>query len=492
MTDDSELTQTHGRTEAGSPAQGWLRLVVVSGPEVGRRYLVEGTATLGRSTRSTIVIPDPYVSRQQACIERSPDGTAFLVDVSARGTTLLNGTKHTRGALWFGDKVQIGNTTILVTPHDATEGLKLEQDRIQALGYLSAGIAHDFNNMLGVIQSTLAYLRELDSETPLGDEEVVECLSDVAAAAQRSGQLVERILSFARKEKESHELIDFGEVVSDVLHLAARGFSKTIRLEHDIGRELWVRGARAQLAQLMMNLCINARDAMPAGGVLRVQARAEEGDVRLVVEDTGVGMDEDTRERIFERFFTTKDEAGSGLGLATVVEVARWHGGAVSVVSQPGKGTIFDVRLPYVNPARAKREVRTIATPSRLDPRRPGRILIVDDDPMVRRSMGRLLRQWGHEAIEVGDPRRAAKTYAAKRPDLVLLDLDMPGMDGRETWQELRATDPDVAVAFVSGHSSSDWETRLMSEGALGFLQKPFEAKDLRDFVQTVLTTAPR
>lgn len=488
--DEAERTQVDGRVEARTPAQGPLRLVVVSGPEVGRRYLVEGVATLGRSSRCTIVIADPYVSREQARIERDPDGTAFLLDVSRRETTRVNGDRHPRGPLWFGDKIELGNTTLLVTPPDATEEILLEQDRIQALGYLSAGVAHDFNNMLGVIQSTLAYLDELDPSTPLGEPTVAECLDDVATAVRRSTQLVGRILSFARKENESHELLDLGEVVSDVLKLTSRGLPKHIEVRREVGRELWVRGARAQLSQLMMNLLINARDAMPSGGVLKVSARVIGGDVCLVVEDTGVGMDEATRARIFERYFTTKEQSGSGLGLTTVVEVARWHGGTVSVESAPGEGARFEVRLPYANP-RPAREVRTIATPVPRPRSARGRILVADGDAMVRRSMARLLRQWGYEVVEVGDPERVVATYADAKPDLVLLELDLPAADGREVWAALQRADGAARVAFVSGRSAGDWEDRLVRRGALGMLQKPFDAPALRAFVEMALRLRP-
>lgn len=440
---------------------------------------------MGRSSRLAIVLTDPYVSRRQAQIVRHPDDTAFLVDLSKRATTTVNGEAHERGALWFGDKIQMGNTTLLVTPQDATEGLKLEQDRIQALGYLTSGIAHDFNNMLGVILSTLSYLRALPEDTTLGSDDVLECLDDVFRAGERSAQLVQRILLFARREKESHEELDLGELCREVLALAGRGFPKNIVIESTIGEGLWVRGARAQLAQLVMNLCINARDAMPLGGVLRVDADAQDSDVRLLVSDSGVGMSEETRSRIFERFFTTKDRDGTGLGLATVVEVARWHGGVVNVMSELGEGTSFEVRLPLRDPKRTRAN-----SPTKMIDRRTstGRILIIDDDPMVRRSLVRLLQQWGHETIDVGDPREAVAIYQEKMPDLVLLDLDMPGMDGHETWYDLRAADPDVAVAFVSGHSAADWERRLLAEGALGFLQKPFEVSELKDFVRTALT----
>ena len=251
-----------------------------------------------------------------------------------------------------------------------------------------------------------------------------------------------------------------------------------------------------------MNLCLNARDAMPRGGVLRVSAsaitpgseplpeplNAEVTHLVLCVEDTGVGMDEATRARIFEAFFTTKREgAGFGLGLATVKEVVAFHGGQIRIESEEGKGTRFLVYLPLHEAGHEPRKV-TGAHETQL-PSSRGLILLVDDEEVVRRSFARLLRQAGHNVVEAADGVKAVELYrqAFPRPNLVILDLDMPVLSGEETQDRLLRLDPNVRILFVSGHDEPTRESAVHARGALGFLRKPCKVQVLLGAVSEAL-----
>jgi CheY-like chemotaxis protein len=234
-----------------------------------------------------------------------------------------------------------------------------------------------------------------------------------------------------------------------------------------------------------MNLCLNARDAMPNGGTLRFLARRvdEHGaehsrhGISLSIEDTGFGMDDATRAKIFEPFFSTKSSgAGFGLGLATAKELIEFHADRIDVESARGRGTRFSVLLP--NSQGVPRH-RSTDRPAAFNDngRIKGLVLLVDDEAVVRRALGRLLRQAGHEVLEANGGPRALELYATstRRPDLVVLDLDMPELSGEQTQEKLLALDPKARILIVSGHDEPQRETAVHIQGALGFLRKPCE-----------------
>lgn len=471
--------------------RGSIRLIVVSGESLGQRFLVGEGASLGRSSSCTVLIRDPRVSRLQAKLETDEDGRLVLVDSSGKGTTRINGDVVERHRLRFGDRIQVGHTMLVVAPQTEDEREELEQDRLQAIGYLSSGIAHDFNNMLGVVIASLSFLESSDASTAIGDTMIQQCMEDIREAAERSSDLVKRMLVFARQQDDVSEMCNMALICQDVLRLAQRGFPSRIRIESAIEPGLWVFGSRSQLVQMVLNLCINARDAMPEGGVLRISAERDRQfpSIRLTIEDTGIGMDDETKDRIFDRFFTTKEQKGTGLGLTLVSEVVRWHGGRIAVESDKGRGTRFTVHLPYRSPDLAESKgLTTMATPTPAGTSF-GKILIVDDDPMVLRATSRLLQQAGHTTLLASDGLEAVHVYtqSTPRPDLVLLDLDMRGLDGEETWLQLRRADPAVRVIFVSGYTRKAAADRLVREGALAFVHKPFDAARLRVLLRDVL-----
>lgn len=468
---------------------GPARLIAIAGSQTGRKFKIGDHSLIGRGTDAAVTLEDPEVSRNHARISKSELGAYLLEDLGSKNGTQVNGLPITRHLLSFGDKIQIGpRVMLLFAPFDPLEDQLLQRQRLEALGRVGAGVAHDLNNMLGAISASIDYLSKLSGDRTLSHEEVKECLEDIGLAAVQASELTRGILKFARGRAQAHGPVDLSGLCSDVMRLIRHTFDRAIQIESAIHAGLSVFGDQAELHQVLMNLCLNARDAMPQGGTLRVSARALGRDAEgtpeplnaavphlvLCVEDTGVGMDDATRERVFEAFFTTKREgAGVGLGLATVKEVVVFHGGQIRIESEQGKGTRFLVYLP-VHPNQPQTSPVTGAHEVQLFSSR-GSILLVDDEEVVRRSFARLLRQAGHVVMEAADGAKALEAYARAnpRPNLVILDLDMPILTGEETQERLLKLDPAVRILFVSGHDEPNREAAVHERGALGFLRKP-------------------
>ncbi|HEY8430343.1 MAG TPA: response regulator [Sandaracinaceae bacterium] len=503
--DERTLTGTMLPSPRGRAA---ARLIVLSGHHTGMRYpLVGGAVVLGRSDDCDLQLDDPKVSRVHARLVRQ--GEQWLIeDLGSRNGTLVNGERLTeRRALSFGDRVQLSPDTMLVfAREDPLEDRLLHRQKMEVIGQLAAGIAHDFNNLLNVIAAGVAHLGGLPPGTTLGDPDVRECVEDVRAAAKRASELTARLLTIARREDggraKPRQRVNVSALGEEVLALVRRTFDRRIRIASRIEPGLTVVGDYAALHQALMNLCINARDAMPSGGQLTLTVEpvrdpdtgSNVREIAVVVKDTGVGMDEPTLARVFEPFFTTKAKGtGSGLGLATVYEVVTSHGGVIEVESNRGEGSTFTLMLPAAPaesagpPARARRPAT--ATADELPRRgRPARVLIVDDEELVRRSLGRLVRAAGYEVLFAADGAQALRVYAAdRRPDVVLLDLDMPNLSGAETLARLKRMDPGARVVLVSGYYDENRKRHLLARGALDFIAKPVEPGRLRDSIRTAL-----
>lgn len=517
-TSTGELTSRMGvvgGAVAPSPKGGGPpRLVVLMGQEPGRRFSLDsGHVIVGRSEECDIQLDDTKVSRKHARVARREDGAWYVEDLGSRNGTLVNGERMDLGLLKIGDRLQLsGETLLLFTRQDPLEDLLLHRQQMEVIGQLAAGIAHDFNNLLNVISTSTAHLDTLDPSTPLGEQEVQECRQDIAEAAERAAELTARLLTIARRREQHKEnryrAVDISSLCGDVLQLVRRTFDRSVQVRSEIDPGLAVEGDPGALHQLLMNLCINARDAMPEGGTLEVLARLDADptpsatspwspgpQVVLEVRDTGVGMDEKTRARVFEPFFTTKESgAGSGLGLATVYEVATAHGGGVEVDSAIGVGSCFRVRLPSrvsrpVDQKQTKRKRKLTTWDGQGNDRKHGRVLVVDDQELVRRSLGRLVKSSGHEVLFASDGREALEVYASAdpKPDVVLLDLDMPHLSGAEALEELKRMDPDSRVVLISGYYDDTRKQRMLALGASDFLAKPVDAKKLRDAIHIAL-----
>ena len=493
MAQQRQRSITQERAVSGGPA----RLIVIEGPQAGQKFKIDGEVVLGRAIDSTIVLEDAEVSRSHARITRNPVGAYLIEDLNSRNGTLVNGVPVTRQFLAFGDQIQVGpRVLILFAPFDPIEDQLLQRQRLEALGRVGAGVAHDLNNMLGAISASVDFLGRLPANRLVGAEEVRVSVADIRTALAQASELARGILKFARGRSRGHALVDISLLCQEVIRLARHTFDRAIVIEQDIDPNLVVSGDQADLHQVIMNLCLNARDAMPNGGTLRVRATVVHAEpdnrplVAICIEDTGNGMDEATRARIFEPFFTTKPEgAGFGLGLSTAREVIAMHGGQIQVESTPGKGTSFFLYLPAS--AGQPMPVRITGGHRELRPHDDTKatILLVDDEEVVRRSTARLLRQAGHEVLEAPGGREAAEIYrtAERRPDLVILDLDMPHLNGEQTQRLISSIDPKARILFMSGHDDFFRESSTSIGNAVGYLRKPCNVTLLLSTVNDVI-----
>ncbi|MFO0682201.1 MAG: response regulator [Sandaracinus sp.] len=496
------------RAAAAGTARGrqgpTARLVVLSGPHPGRRYPLDEVSTLGREPGSTVPLEDGVASRRHARLARLPDGNWEITDLGSRNGTVVNGKRVRREPIRFGDRIQIGQTVYLFSHVDPLEERILHRQKLEAIGRLGAGIAHDINNILGGILMNAEFLSSLDGTRPLKDDEVVESLRDLRAAAALGADLTRRILVLARRGSGEHQQIDLSQLVLEAISLARRTFARAIRVEEDVAPAIHVRGDRTHLHQMMMNLLLNARDALPEGGTITVslqpatQADVSTGDVAvagkhvaIVVADNGVGMDAATKARVFEPFFTTKSsDGGSGLGLSTVLDVMTAHGGTVLCESEPGQGTKFRAVLPALV-AIAREESKTPLATLRMPQTKPEKytILVVDDEPLSRRSIARLMTREGHEVLTAADGKEAVAFFRPGGPqiDLVLMDLDMPELDGQGAQREMARTHPQVPVVILTGFVEDSRRQELIDAGVQSVLVKPCSTEMLRGAIASAI-----
>ena len=501
--DPSEVTRRHVFSQKGlSEKQEQARIVVLAGNLAGDKYAINTELTFGRGDSADVKIDDTLVSRMHTRIFQHENGAYLIEDLDSRNGTQVNGMAVVRQVLTYGDRVQIGSCLLLFAHHDPMEEQVAQRRKLEAIGRLGTGVAHDFNNLLGAVRASIDFLNGLPGETKVSETDVREAFNDIRTAAAAATEMTSRLLGFAREIERSHTEVDLSELCHHVVQLARHTFHRGISIEAQIDRGLKVTGDRGQLHQLLMNLLINARDAMPNGGKLKLSAKkADQLDLEkaplnplvahalVTVEDTGIGMDDATRERAFDPFFTTKGaQVGAGLGLAAVYEIAKAHNGHITLHSVPGRGSQFQVVFPLTS------ERPMVPTEPSLPairlPRTQLLIMLVDDEDIVRRSAGRVVRQSGHRVIFAQSGEEALRIYSETqpRPDLVLMDLNMPGMTGDEAFKELREVDPEAPVVFVSGYWDRDLERELRSLGALGFVQKPYEAATLRDAIVQAMT----
>jgi nitrogen-specific signal transduction histidine kinase len=391
--------------------------------------------------------------------------------------------------LRFGDRIGLGSRVrLLFTQNDPQAEQLLQRQRLELLGRLAAGVAHDLNNTLCVALASADYLSRLDERERAGAE-ARECLDDLRLALTQAAQLTPRLLELAKSEPQRGGVVDVARLCQEAAALARRSFGASVSVSCAAERGLSVQGSAVELHQVLMNLCVNARDAMGQGGKLVISARAERRPgahdaVVIVVEDNGVGMDEPTRARIFEAFFTTKrgpeHAGGVGLGLATVKEVVQKHGGEIAVQSQVGKGTTFSVRLPALTQPRRRPTVASMPG-VREQPQRPETILVVDDDATLRRAMARVLRAAGFAIETAQNGAEALVRCRTMSPSLVALDEDLPDMPGSEVRQQLRGADPEIRILRMSGNPG-------LVPGRV-VLAKPWTTEGLLEAVENALRT---
>jgi signal transduction histidine kinase/ActR/RegA family two-component response regulator len=377
--------------------------------------------------------------------------------------------------------------------------------KMEAVGQLAGGIAHDFNNLLTTIQG---YAQLLALRLP---EEFREMpgLKEIVMASERAAALTRQLLSFSRRDTGKTGPVDVNTVISDTMKLVSRMLGEKVTVEFDLLSALpLILGDAQQLSQVIMNLAINARDAMPEGGKLtiRTQEFSVEGPLAkrfsmpgiercqvIEVSDTGVGMDAETKERIFEPFFTTKDAGqGTGLGLSIVFSVVRRHGGFLEVSSQPGRGTMFSVFLPSREPYEEEESAeRTLdETPAA---HADETILIVEDDESVRTMISEVLESQGYNVVAVTNGREALEELKQGDDDisLIMTDIVMPEMNGLEMWDHLVQENYGMPVIVMSGYPQGE-ESKALLKGADTYLQKPFGPREITRAVRDTLDSVSR
>ena len=444
------------------------------------------------------------MSRRHCELRKRADGGWEIEDLNSQNGLRLNGMPVIQSELFIGDKIQLGpNVLLLFTDRGAVEGELLEKQKLELVGRVAVGVAHDFNNVLGVLAASASCLR---SASATGNASEVEaCLHDIDAAVEKGARLANRLVGFARGSQEGRSTVDASKVCRDIAQLASRFSGSAIRQEVDVEADLFVTADVGELEQVLMNLCVNARDAMSNGGVIRLRARRVMLDrlageaiaeptpyIHITVRDTGSGIAPIHLGRIFEPFFTTKGPgAGFGVGLATVKEIVTLHGGAIEVESDLGRGTAFHVYLPAA-PSRNASAATVPRQPNADVLRGNGRrVLVVDDDTLVRRAISRLVTRMGFDVVEASSGEQAIESYCSgPAPYFVLLDLEMPGLDGLETLQKLRNLDLDARVLVASGHREPAKEHAVRSKGG-GFLGKPFTTADLSAALRAMLASPP-
>ena len=384
--------------------------------------------------------------------------------------------------------------------NDVTERKRLEEEllqsqKIQAIGQLAGGIAHDFNNLLTVILGHCGVMEGKLSESPM-----LKSVVEVRKAGERAAQLTQQLLAFSRKQVLRPRVISMNQLVLDTEVMLRRLIGEDIELADALDPEVGnIKADPGQIEQVLLNLSINARDAMVNGGHLLIETQRQELDaaaaklrslppghyVALSVSDTGCGMDEQTRSRIFEPFFTTKAPGvGTGLGLSTVLGIINQSGGSISVYSEVNVGTTFKIYLPLVEEPAAAEESRQF-TP---DPAAGETILIVEDDPSIRTLAADVLREHGYRVLEAGRAEEAV-TACELYPglNLLLTDVIMRGMNGPELADLLLASRPTLKVLYMSGYSEKGVAQQGTLNPGVNFLQKPFRPEELLCKVGEVL-----
>ncbi len=385
---------------------------------------------------------------------------------------------------------------------DVSETRQLQEQlraaqRMESIGRLAGGIAHDFNNVLGVIESCSALLAsELDVPSALEDVEIIR------AATRKAGDLVSQLLAFSRRQVRKPEVLDLNGVVADLGKMLHRVIGEDVKLQTSPGVGLGsVMADRGQIDQVVMNLVVNARDAMPNGGQITIECRNARMDdgyigrhaagapgpyVMVAVTDTGIGMDRQTQARIFEPFFTTKAAGrGTGLGLATVYGIVKQSGGFIWVYSEPGRGSTFKVYFPRVDDVPSRRDARAAISNIGGDET----ILLVEDDDDLRRVTRRILQNRGYTILEArhgGDALLLCERYTGEI-HMVLTDVVMPQMNGRELSLRIRGLRPDIRVIYMSGYPDGAAVEQGLIDVEAKFLAKPFTPQELLDCIRLVL-----
>ncbi len=384
-----------------------------------------------------------------------------------------------------------------VTERRQLENLLRQAQKMESIGRLAGGVAHDFNNILTVILGRVDFL--IGAPNLNADQDVD--LQEIKIAADRAGDLTRQLLAFSRKQLLQPRIVDLNAKLDTFEPMLRRLIGEDIQISVIRGEDLGpIMADPGQVNQVLMNLALNARDAMPSGGVLTIRTanqpggvdpnsrdRTVDSSVLLEVTDTGCGMDETTASQVFEPFFTTKEDGkGTGLGLATVYGIVKQSGGSISVRTAPGTGATFRILFPVVETVEASERKREEAQPTDIGSET---ILLVEDENSVRDLAQRILEMRGYTVLPArhGQDGLRIASLPDNRIDLVVTDVVMPGMNGREFVEALQQHIAGVRVLYMSGYTDDDIIRRGLLDSSVAFLQKPFTAQSLARRVRSII-----
>ena len=390
-----------------------------------------------------------------------------------------------------------------VTELRAMERQLRQAQKFDAIGQLAGGIAHDFNNVVGAILGWAELGCEQNRATP----EIADRFERIREQAERAAALTRQLLAFARRQVLQPRAVDLNTVTSGLVSFLEKVIARDIELKVIAAAVDAVKADPTQLEQVLMNLCLNARDAMPSGGRLLIETEMVELDdsycrfypyvapgryAVLSVSDTGMGMDSETRERIFEPFFTTKEQGkGTGMGLATAYGIVKQHGGFIHVYSEPGQGSLFRVYLPALEGPVAEGSSVKAPAPALVEMRGSETILMAEDHESIREMARQALMNLGYRVLSACDGEEALRLCAKERPALAILDLIMPKLGGPAVASRLTTLFPGVSILFTSGYSQ-DSESVLPVAADTHYLQKPYSPTTLGRVVREILDQAKK
>ncbi|MDD3050947.1 MAG: PAS domain S-box protein [Candidatus Cloacimonetes bacterium] len=436
-----------------------------------------------------------YWSEACKLVEKSPVSSNFQI-------TRKDGQKRDVNIIM----IDVKNNSRLISIEDITERVKYQEKMIEAqkmdsIGHLAGGVAHDFNNMLGGISGFTSLLLMKEE-----DEERKELLNGILTAVKRSASLTQKLLAFGRRGKNLAVPISLNDVVNDVVSILERTIAKNVHITKELRNDLFmIDSDPSQINQVIMNICVNAVEAMPDGGELRIHTDnvdssalnydfttplSEKNYAFISISDTGIGMSDETKSHIFEPFFTTKFEGhvkGTGLGLATVYGIVKNNGGFIEVESEYDKGTSFIICFPRGHRSKVEEE----KSEHKIVKAEKGTILIIDDEDIIRSMISKMIKTLGYSVLTAENGKLGIDIYEKNQSDInaVVLDIKMPVMGGKDTLIALKKIQPGVKVVISSGYGQNEEAQELLDMGAKRLIAKPFDIATLSDALNQALTT---
>jgi len=507
------VTEQKEAQQALKESEARYRKVLEASPDPIIVYDMQGRTTYINPAFTKVFgwsIDDIYLQRVDYVPEDCKADTRKLIELATDGKRFA--AVETRRLTKSGKVIDVSISSAIrrglsgepvgsvVTLRDITEKKELEARLIQAhkmeaIGILAGGIAHDFNNLLmGLHGSASLMMSETDKQNP-----IYQKLLNMEHYIKSGAELTRQLLGFAQGGKYEIKPTNANTLIEQSAEMFGRT-KKQIRINLDLSQILWtVEVDRVQIEQVLLNLYVNAWQAMPEGGELNIQTEnvtledesvrtkklSQSRHIKISVTDTGIGMDENILQKIFDPFFTTKEKGkGTGLGLASTYGIIKNHGGSIEVRSKKGIGTTFVIYLP----ASEKSVAEQPAIPDQIVPGAET-ILLIDDEEMIREVGGEMLLDLGYQVLVAASGEEGLQIYEAKSVpiDLVILDMIMPGAGGKETFDRLRQMDPQAKVLLASGYSVDGQATAILQRGCNGFIQKPFDMKQLSRKIREVL-----